>query len=48
VTSATIIGPVPPEAGAEIVDTLRTWQYAPYRVDSAARAACFVVSFRVK
>jgi serine/threonine protein kinase len=48
VTSAGMLTMLPPAAGAEIVSALRTWQYTPYRVDGAARAACFGISFRVK
>jgi hypothetical protein len=48
VTSSGILTQIPPQAGAEVVSALRTWLYAPYRVDGAARAACFVISFRVK
>jgi hypothetical protein len=48
VTSSGTLTTLPPQAGAEIVSALRTWQYTPYRVDGAARAACFVISFRVK
>jgi serine/threonine protein kinase len=48
VTSAAVLTQLPPEAGAEIVGALRTWLYAPYRMDGAARAACFVIAFRVK
>jgi hypothetical protein len=48
VTSSSILTPLAPNAGAEIVDALRTWQYTPYQSNGAARPACFVVSFRVK
>jgi len=48
VTTAGTVTQLPADVGAEIVGALRTWQYAPYRVDGIARAACFVVSFRVK
>jgi serine/threonine protein kinase len=48
VTSSSILTPLAPNAGAEIMDALRTWQYTPYQPDGVARPACFVVQFRVK
>ncbi len=38
----------PPAAAGEIVETLRAWRYAPYKLDGVVHAACFAVAFRVK
>jgi hypothetical protein len=48
VSSAEMITPLPPSTATEIVDTLRTWRYAPYSSEGVTRAACFPVTFRVK
>ena len=48
VNTAELLTPVASDPASEILGALRAWRYAPYKLDGAARAACFAVAFRVK
>ena len=48
VTSADVITKIDRRTANELVDSLKTWKYAPYKNGSAAVPVCFPVPFRVK
>ncbi|HEX5063425.1 MAG TPA: protein kinase [Kofleriaceae bacterium] len=48
VSSATILSKVQPRVANDLGETLRTWRYAPHKVNGQAVPACFVVSFKAK
>jgi hypothetical protein len=45
VTYAAMTTALDPGVAAQIVGTLRDWQYAPYQSGGVARPACFSVAF---
>jgi serine/threonine protein kinase len=48
VTSADIVTKVPSRVATDLAASLRSWRYAPHKINGAAVSACFVVTFRVK
>jgi serine/threonine protein kinase len=48
VTSADIITKIERRSASDLVDAIRTWQYAPYKQSGVPTPACFAISFRVK
>ena len=48
VTSADMITKIERHAAADLVDAIKTWQYAPYKLSGVPTPACFAISFRVK
>jgi serine/threonine protein kinase len=47
VTAAEVISRIDPRAASDIIAAISTWEYAPYKRNNVALAACFVVRFRV-
>ena len=48
VTAADIITKIERRSAADLVDAIRTWQYAPYKQSGVPTPACFAISFRVR
>jgi hypothetical protein len=48
VTSADMLTKIERRSAADLVDAIRTWQYAPYKQSGVPTPACFAISFRVK
>jgi len=48
VTSAYAITKIEHHAAEDLADVLKTWRYAPYKLNGKSNAACFAVSFRIK
>ena len=48
VSSVSIIQSIDQRFVKELQSTLRAWKYAPYVINGAPRAACFVVPMRTK
>ncbi len=48
VSSADIITKIERRSAEDLVDAIRTWQYAPYKQSGIPTPACFAISFRVR
>lgn len=48
VASADIITKIERRSAVDLVDAIRTWQYAPYKQSGVPTPACFAISFRVR
>ncbi len=48
VTSADMITKIERRSASDLVDAIRTWQYAPYKQSGVPTPACFAISFRVR
>ncbi len=48
VTAADIITKIERRSAADLVDAIRSWQYAPYKQSGVPTPACFAISFRVR
>ena len=48
VTSADMITKIERRSATDLVDAIRTWQYAPYKQSGVPTPACFAISFRVR
>jgi len=48
VTGADMITKIERRSAEDLVDAIKTWQYAPYKQSGVPTPACFAISFRVK
>jgi len=48
VVTSEVLTRLPSHTAVDVANALRSWRYAPYQVDGAARAACFIATIRTR